>query len=230
MMSFSRWTDSTIHHLQRLSDWAKAGQDLLMERKDFNGRRSSSMTVRSREKFTPLDGGDHKQSRCLGGISVRAGVRALRRGRKQFSNLQKGALHRKALGTPVLEQIITRITGRRTNCKKGYLKKENDIPDESQDNGGVSIGNISCVDTDQLNLKESCCISMFSQAADSFCSCPGPGGTHVSFLQERQHLGDVVKSEDTVGGLLESMKLKIIQKKRNITDSVFFSTDPPGRC
>lgn len=33
-------------------------------------------------------------------------------------------------------------------------------------------------------------------------------GTHVSLLQERQDLGDIVKSEDTVGGLLESMKLE----------------------
>lgn len=32
------------------------------------------------------------------------------------------------------------------------LKKEDDIPDESQDDGGVSISNISRIDTDQLNL------------------------------------------------------------------------------
>lgn len=31
--------------------------------------------------------------------------------------------------------------------------------------------------------------------------------THVSLLQKRQDLGNVVKSENTMGGLLESMKL-----------------------
>lgn len=35
-----------------------------------------------------------------------------------------------------------------------YLKKEDDVPDESQDNGGVSIGNVSRINTDQLNLVE----------------------------------------------------------------------------
>lgn len=29
-----------------------------------------------------------------------------------------------------------------------YLKKEDDVPDESQDDGGVSISNISCINTD----------------------------------------------------------------------------------
>lgn len=32
--------------------------------------------------------------------------------------------------------------------------------------------------------------------------------THVSFLKKRQDLGNVVKSENTVGGLLKPMKLK----------------------
>lgn len=32
--------------------------------------------------------------------------------------------------------------------------------------------------------------------------------THISLLQERQDLGNVIKSENTMGGLLESMKLE----------------------
>lgn len=35
-----------------------------------------------------------------------------------------------------------------------YLEKENDVPDESQDNGGVAVGNVSRIDTDQLHLVE----------------------------------------------------------------------------
>lgn len=33
-------------------------------------------------------------------------------------------------------------------------------------------------------------------------------GTHVSLLKERQDLGNVVESEDTMGGPLEPMKLE----------------------
>lgn len=35
-----------------------------------------------------------------------------------------------------------------------YLEKENDVPDESQDNGGVAISNVGRIDTDQLHLVE----------------------------------------------------------------------------
>lgn len=59
------------------------------------------------------------------------------------------------------------------------------------------------------------------------CARPGPtqvaplpfpppprAGTHVSLLQKRQHLGDVVQSENTVRRLLESMQLK--EKNRTV--------------
>lgn len=46
-----------------------------------------------------------------------------------------------------------------------YLKKEDDVPDESQDDGGVSISNISCINTDQLNLSTHICLCLqFSQS------------------------------------------------------------------
>lgn len=38
------------------------------------------------------------------------------------------------------------------------LKEEDDVPDESQDDGGVSISNISCIDTDQLDLRIHMCL------------------------------------------------------------------------
>lgn len=34
------------------------------------------------------------------------------------------------------------------------------------------------------------------------------GSTHVSLLQERQHLGNVVESEDTMGGPLVPVELE----------------------
>lgn len=36
--------------------------------------------------------------------------------------------------------------------KCNYLKEENDVPNESQDDGGISICNVNCIDTDQLYL------------------------------------------------------------------------------
>lgn len=35
-----------------------------------------------------------------------------------------------------------------------YLEKENDVPDESQDDGGVAVGDVSRIDADQLDLVE----------------------------------------------------------------------------
>lgn len=32
-------------------------------------------------------------------------------------------------------------------------------------------------------------------------------GTHISFLEEREDLSDIVESENTMGGLLKSMQL-----------------------
>lgn len=88
-----------------------------------------------------------------------------------------------------------------------YLKEEDDVPDESQDDGRVSVCNISCVDTDQLHLRR------HKHQFDSDCAQDRRIGqhiwrTHVSLLQERQNLGDVVESEDTVGGLLEAVQLQ----------------------
>lgn len=49
---------------------------------------------------------------------------------------------------------ILHLTGRVEKQQKCYLKKENNVPDESKDNGGISVCNISRIDADQLNLKE----------------------------------------------------------------------------
>lgn len=57
-----------------------------------------------------------------------------------------------------------------------YLKKEDDVPDESQDDGGVSISNISCINTDQLNLNTHICLCFVSLASQR------EDGGHVSML------------------------------------------------
>lgn len=113
---------------------------------------------------------------------------------------------------------ILHLTGRVEKQQKGYLKKENNVPDESKDNGGISVGNISRIDADQLNLKEGTCMNVLSQAQAGWRPHAAHAATHVSLLQKRQHLGDVVQSENTVRRLLESMKLKIIQNEKNRTD------------
>ena len=52
------------------------------------------------------------------------------------------------------EMETQRTDKRRTRFRKwDYLEEEDDVPDESQDDGGVSISNIRCVDTDQLHLR-----------------------------------------------------------------------------
>lgn len=35
-----------------------------------------------------------------------------------------------------------------------YLEEEDDIPDESKDDGGVSISDVDCIDADQLHLEK----------------------------------------------------------------------------
>lgn len=48
--------------------------------------------------------------------------------------------------------------------QKGYLKKENNVPDKSKDNGGISVCNISRINADQLNLREGRYMNVLSQA------------------------------------------------------------------
>lgn len=35
----------------------------------------------------------------------------------------------------------------------GYLEEEDDVPDESQDDGGVSVSDVGCIDADELHLR-----------------------------------------------------------------------------
>lgn len=53
-------------------------------------------------------------------------------------------------------------------------------------------------------------MNVLSQAQAGWRPHAARAATHISLLQKRQHLGDVVQSKNTVGRLLESMKLKII--------------------
>lgn len=44
------------------------------------------------------------------------------------------------------------------NSKLNYLEEEDDVPDEAQDDGGVSISDVGCVDAHQLHLKTLGCV------------------------------------------------------------------------
>lgn len=54
----------------------------------------------------------------------------------------------------VLNEMMVKQNWQR---KWDYLKEKDDVPDEAQDNRGVSVSNISCIDTDQLYLSTHVC-------------------------------------------------------------------------
>lgn len=124
--------------------------------------------------------------------------------RKQYHKLVSSSRELVSFDPPNTQlKVGTRVIERQ---RMDYLEKEDDVPDESQDDGRVSVCNISCVDTDQLHLSN-------TQQCDSDCAQDQyinqrTRRTHVPLLQKGQNLGDVVESEDTVGGLLEAVQLK----------------------
>lgn len=90
--------------------------------------------------------------------------------------------------------------------EREYLEEEDDVPDESKDDRRVSIGDVGCIDADQLHLERHIKPAL-TERPESVQSQPSDLETYISLLQEGQHLGDVVESENPMGRLLKAVEL-----------------------
>ncbi|TNN27585.1 hypothetical protein EYF80_062269 [Liparis tanakae] len=88
-----------------------------------------------------------------------------------------------------------------------YLEEEDDVPDESQDDGGVSICDVGCIDADELHLRTHGGERGGGERGGAHVATPTLPRPRCHARQEGQHLGDVVELEDAMGRPLEALEL-----------------------